>query len=103
MFAQIQFTQYVSYVLTLVAWMYFRIYYLSVVLLRSVIMDTTTSFIFPCEGSWQNSECVTGFYAEMAVYVVLIGALWVLHILWFRKMLLKGYRLIQGTDGVPRG
>uniref|UniRef100_A0A7S3GZQ1 TLC domain-containing protein n=1 Tax=Spumella elongata TaxID=89044 RepID=A0A7S3GZQ1_9STRA len=88
---------YASYAVTLVAWAYFRLYYLAV-LLYSLVFDTTTSFIFPCEGSWENATCARGMYMEMSVYVLLIGSLWVLHLLWFRKMLRKGYKLIVGGE-----
>ena len=89
--------QYASYAVTLVAWAYFRLYYLAV-LLHSLVFDTTTSFIFPCEGSWKNPTCARGMNMEMSVYVLLIGSLWVLHLLWFRKMLRKGYKLIVGGE-----
>jgi hypothetical protein len=95
----VYFEQYISYAATLVAWAYFRIWILSAVILRTVIFGPTTSFIFPCEGGGKNPQCATGFYAEMSAYVTLIGVLWVLHLLWFRKMLRKGYRLLCGTDG----
>jgi hypothetical protein len=86
--------QYVSYAATLLAWAYLRLWVLGAVILRSVILHPTTSFVFPCEGGRRNPRCVTGFYAEMGVYVLLIGALWVLHVVWYGKMLQKGYRLL---------
>ncbi len=83
-----------SFAATLIAWAYLRLWVLSAVILRSVIFDPTTSFIFPCANARQNPECANALYAEMSVYVLLIGALWLLHVLWYRKMLLKGYRLL---------
>ncbi len=93
--------QYSSYAITLVAWAYFRLYYLAV-LLHSLVVDTTTSFIFPCEGSWKDASCARGMYMEMSVYVLLIGSLWVLHLLWFRKMIRKGYKLIVGGESAHK-
>ena len=90
--------KYCSYVATILAWSYLRVWVLGGVILRTVVMDTTTSFIFPCQNAIHNPDCVFAFYAEMSVYVVLIGALWVLHVLWFRKMVLKGYRLFAGNS-----
>jgi hypothetical protein len=89
--------QYVSYAATLIAWAYLRLWALGAVILRSVIVHPTTSFVFPCAGGRRNPQCVTGFYAEMGVYVVLIGALWVLHVVWYGKMLYKGYRLLTAS------
>jgi hypothetical protein len=90
--------QYTSYLCTVVGWAYYRLYFLSIVVLRSVIQDPTTSFVFPCADGRHLTRCQPAFYAEMGVYVLLLGALQLLHIVWFQKMLMKGYRMLASAN-----
>ncbi len=77
---------------TLLSWFYWRLWILPSVVLRTILFDSR-SFLFPCV-----DNCFWILNTERAVFVIAIGSLLVLHVMWFYKMLLKGYREIFGSS-----
>lgn len=76
--------------ITLGTWIYLRIWYFATVVLKTIVSDPTTSFIFPCSDGRNNPDCVIAYYTEMGFYVLLLGSLLFLNVVWLVKMLQRG-------------
>eukprot|EP01038_Epipyxis_sp_PR26KG_P004807 gene4807-6735_t len=76
-----------AYITTLIAWLFWRLWVFPMIVIRTIMFDSK-SILFACEGE----DCVWMEALERAPFVVLLGALLLLHILWFKKLLQKGYR-----------
>jgi len=85
---------YVCYGMTISSWLYYRIWFLTGVVIWSIWAYPNISFIFPCD-IHTSLRCKVQVELERYLYVVLLGSLQVLHILWFRMMIQKGWNLLM--------
>ena len=80
---------YASYFVTLVSWVYWRLYYFSFFVIYSVIVHSKSNiYVTDC----QVGSCSWSESPERGPYVFFLVVLLLLHLLWFVELLKKGYR-----------
>ncbi len=76
-------------------WVYWRLWILSSVVIKSIIFDVKQSLLFPCA---EGQDCFIAETVERACFASLLSVLLVLHVVWFYKLVQKGYRFWVGSD-----
>lgn len=94
-------TTYVSYAATLLFWIFWRLFYFPAKVLYSVAFESK-SLLYPT--SCPVGACTWGESPERIPFLILLGSLFVLHIIWFAELLRKGLREFsyQGVSSVKQ-
>jgi TLC domain len=87
----------VSYVFTLLFWFVWRIYYFAFYVLRSVAVESK-SLIYPT--SCMVGQCAMHESIERIPFLSLLTTLFILHLIWFRELILKGMHEFLPTKSV---
>ena len=95
--------QLIFFPITLIFWIYWRLWYLPVKVMNSVNSESV-SFIFnlgcaPTFCTW--TEYPLNCLLEKGSFLTLLGTLFILHIVWFWLLLKKGYRELV-VSGKPQ-
>lgn len=89
---RLDFLVYASYILTLISWVYWRLYYFAFYVIYSVIVHSKSKiYVTDCEVgscSWSESP-------ERGPFALCLIVLLLLHILWFIELVKKGYRELR--------
>ena len=79
---------YISYAMTIFAWLYWRLWYFSYYVIFSVAVHSKSLvYVTDCK----VGSCTWSESPERAPFVLLLGTLFTLHILWFLELIRKGF------------
>jgi hypothetical protein len=88
--------QLIFFPITLIGWIYWRLWFLPMTVMRSIAFDSASLlFDLPCgagECTWEKFPIES--MRERVPFLLLLGSLLYLHLLWFLLLLKKGYREI---------
>lgn len=85
----------ISYICTLPTWVYWRLWILSALVIRTIVEDSES---LTCSYNTAE-ECLWHENCERVLFIGLLGSLWILHIIWFYKLIKLGYRELVGGGG----
>jgi hypothetical protein len=94
--------QYISFPVTLVGWVYWRLYFLPFFVMRSIVTEARSLlFDVPCDvGECSWSKFPLESLRERVPFLLLLGSLLYLHIVWFQLLVKKGYRELVSKSKV---